>query len=478
MNLTLQPCLSGSAFQSFSVNAADSTVSMLSGSLCVTYVGESPLQLQLQSCGAGGAGQSWAFNAATSAFEGSPSGGPCVAWNNQDGRMSTWPCSDLAWNGYFSPNFPYEGVIGANFSSPPPPDGFSGLCVAVVPSPGSGCETDFECSLNGVCSTGLCVCDPPWVGDACQYLSYKNATPATGKDLWNVSDARNTWNGPIVTGPDGLFHLYLPIYEVGSLGNVVSFAHGVASVVTGPYDWAAQPPITLAVAENPAALVFQNKTTGELRYSIWVGGVLLLADDPDGPFSIFEGFSYPGGGDNPAPAFHNGAFFLTNQDTDTIWTIPDLVAPGNWSVFATVPHNALPAGYTVEDPFLYFDKRSNLHVINHAYSVSQFFNCSSSFVSSHFFFDGTSWGWTDEPYGHQVTFDDGTTHAYITLERPNLHFDSTGQLTHINFAADLVTGNEGCYNRTGQPGPTPDHTACVNCKYGDHAGTVIVALNV
>ena len=47
-----------------------------------------------------------------------------------------------------------------------------------------------------------------------------------------------------------------------------------------------------------------------------------------------------------------------------------------------------------------------------------------------------------------MQYDDGTSHTYTTLERPNLHFDATGQLTHINLAVDLVTGDEGCANRT------------------------------
>jgi hypothetical protein len=37
--------------------------------------------------------------------------------------------------------------------------------------------------------------------------------------------------------------------------------------------------------------------------------------------------------------------------------------------------------------------------------------------------------------------------------------------SYLNLAADLVTGDEGC---------AP--TACTNCKYNDHAGTIIIAL--
>jgi hypothetical protein len=72
-----------------------------------------------------------------------------------------------------------------------------------------------------------------------------------------------------------------------------------------------------------------------------------------------------------------------------------------------------------------------------------------------------------------VHFDDGTSHTYTTLERPNIHFDAAGQMTHLGLAADLVTGDEGCANRTWRRG---GKTACTNCKYTDHAGTLLVKL--
>lgn len=100
------------------------------------------------------------------------------------------------------------------------------------------------------------------------------------------------------------------------------------------------------------------------------------------------------------------------------------------------------------DPFLWIDPRGNFHVINHAYSTSQRTNCSSSWVSSHFFStDGNVWGHSDQPYGHTVQFDDGTSHSFCTLERPNLSFNDAGLITHIRFAADLVTEDAGCPSR-------------------------------
>ena len=68
-------------------------------------------------------------------------------------------------------------------------------------------------------------------------------------------------------------------------------------------------------------------------------------------------------------------------------------------------------------------------------------------------------------------------HSYVTLERPNIHFNSSGVMTHINLAADLVTQDEGCAKRSkkhSHGGGIP----CDNCKWNDHAGTTIIALAV
>lgn len=168
---------------------------------------------------------------------------------------------------------------------------------------------------------------------------------------------------------------------------------------------------------------------------------------------------------NTAPAFANGSIYVTNQATTKVMTATSLAGP--WRVFSTIEHPKLD--YVVEDPFLYIDQRHNIHIINHAYNTAQRTNCTSSWVSSHFFSeaDGKRWGHTDQPYTHTVEFDDGTSHSYCTLERPGLNFDASGRLTHIHFAADLVTEDGGCASRG---------KGCVDCKYADHAGTLLVKL--
>ena len=206
-----------------------------------------------------------------------------------------------------------------------------------------------------------------------------------------------------------------------------------------------------------------------------------------GPFEKIEGFKYPeipawhaGRGYGfvlPAPLYHDGAWYLTEQGTQTVWTTPRLVAGAQWAVFANISHANLTAGVIPEDPFLYTDHRNNWHIVTHSYDTAQIKDCQNSALCSHFFStDGQDWHLISgtQPYSHTVHYEDGTNHSYSTLEQVSIHFDTTtGQMTHMAFAADLVTASGGCASR---PWRSAGPTACTNCKYNDHGGTVVVKL--
>ena len=394
-------------------------------------------------------------------------------------------------------------------------------CSASAAAPAdAACATDLDCSLNGVCnaSSGACACDAPWTGAACAQLAFATTTPASGKSLYNASDVRNTWNGPIVAA-GGLFHLFVPLYPKGSLGTPTSTLHGVAAAVTGPYDWASRPQLPLA-DENPAFVVYVDAATSKTVYSLWLGGMVRVADSVDGPFVPVA--SYPGG--NPAPVFHNGAFYMTNQATLEVYTTPAIVPGAAWTVYANISHDALPptsppGQYHVEDasaraargpsprarirclatttcshprisaalhtraraphspstavpldrqagPLAHYQSRLQQRRVRQLRRVG----CQCALLLSRRqeleFLAAALWSHCESerasrprpfaagrPSHHnssQVSYDDGSEHTYVTLERPNLHFDASGQMTHLNLAADLVTGAEGCASR-------PDH---------------------
>ncbi len=87
---------------------------------------------------------------------------------------------------------------------------------AAASAGGGACDSAFNCSLNGACNAGACACSPPWSGANCATLTYATSTPASGQNLFTANATANSWNGPIIQGADGTFHLFDPIYEHGS----------------------------------------------------------------------------------------------------------------------------------------------------------------------------------------------------------------------------------------------------------------------
>ena len=90
--------------------------------------------------------------------------------------------------------------------------------------------------------------------------------------------------------------------------------------------------------------MFKNDS-GKTVYSLWIGGIVQVADSPDGPFTKVEGFTYPGG--NPAPIFHKmfeglgpelrheivfgrmqNFFNMTGPDTRQIATLDEIAEDG------------------------------------------------------------------------------------------------------------------------------------------------------
>lgn len=107
-----------------------------------------------------------------------------------------------------------------------------------------GCATDFDCSLNGLCTNGKCACDVPWKGDRCGTLD-------------------------ILPGAVGLHHIPLCTYH-GDGPNSTSWG---GSVLRSPEDGAYY---------MWAASMAHNCTMGEWQTNSEV--VLAKADTPMGPF--------------------------------------------------------------------------------------------------------------------------------------------------------------------------------------------------
>jgi hypothetical protein len=350
------------------------------------------------------------------------------------------------------------------------------------------CNTNYDCSLNGLCQNGKCKCDKPWSGTRCGKLTYKMNQKLSSSNLYplnatgapkigpcvtpsNSCTALNTWNGPIVQ-VDSTFYMFNPLYKRGSLLQTQDMMLGSAENITGPYTWKS---MNKNFGSNPASVKYLDPETKKIKYSLWVGGLIYVSDSITGPFEIIG----KGPGSNPSHVHHNNIWYAVTQSTNEILTSNNL--GDSWTKFSSI--DAKIDHGVQEDPFMWIDHRGNWHIINHAYATDEFQNCGNSTLSAHIFSkDGKDWSLLQnpnvEPYSHSVHYEDGTIHTYTTLERPNCHFDENGQMTHINLAADLQSQNNGCENYQTCPAKHSGKCACTNCKYADHAGTIIIALDV
>lgn len=62
----------------------------------------------------------------------------------------------------------------------------------------SGCKSDSDCSLNGLCQHGKCACDPAWTGDHCQTLNIIAGNVTAGYRQINVGSPpqnSSSWGG-------------------------------------------------------------------------------------------------------------------------------------------------------------------------------------------------------------------------------------------------------------------------------------------
>jgi len=246
----------------------------------------------------------------------------------------------------------------------------------------SACKSDLDCSLNGACTSGACICVKPWGGVGCGVLQYAT-TPRSGHSIFNQNFSHNTWNGPLVGPVDGKYHAFVPLYEnftrnekehgddIRSLFRVLYMMHGLSDAVTGPYSWFKEP--TLPGGINPAFLTYKDDTTGLPVYSLWDGNIR-IADSPALRNFTALGKHEGGCGGNPAPArAKNGTFYCTSQHTKELFSAAKL--GDHWNKVSDINltlSNGSSLSYAstfpaVEDPFLWVDLRGNFHILNHRY---------------------------------------------------------------------------------------------------------------
>lgn len=143
----------------------------------------------------------------------------------------------------------------------------------------SSCASDEDCSLNGLCSNGHCVCDAPWGGDACETLEFlPGKETACGKlCAYHGTGADTTsWGASVVRArEDGLLKYYMFVAQMThgcTLGQWRSNSEVVLATAAdplGPFEYAMD--VVRPWAHNPQVIVAPDADAGAV-YALYALG--------------------------------------------------------------------------------------------------------------------------------------------------------------------------------------------------------------
>lgn len=139
------------------------------------------------------------------------------------------------------------------------------FCLTAALAPPGACASSSDCSLNGDCVSGSCVCDVGWSGSpACDVLRLAPSAPMSG--YRNTSGA--SWGGRPVYDA-GLWHLLVAQMRnncsLWTWKNNSAIVHATSTTPDGPYQYVDE--IVPPFAHNPKLY----------KVPVWDGGGFVLA---------------------------------------------------------------------------------------------------------------------------------------------------------------------------------------------------------
>ncbi len=339
------------------------------------------------------------------------------------------------------------------------------------------CASDEDCSLNGICTTGQCICDPGWIGNDCGALDLRPANRAGGYN--RTGEGVSSWGSRIVCDPKeaGLYHLFFAEFTHGCGLDYWSPYSRIMHAESrtgpdGPYDIGSE--VVGHFSHNPT-VVYSPAEKLYLLYYIGcpqtVSPVCTAPSFTCGPGNYINGES--GISVQTSPDLitwtHQGQVFAgeDNSDWDADLTNPSplplysdanktsamLLAyrgcPANCSGAEQIDLAVSSAGFKGpyskvqpdpvfsngnEDPFIWRDKRGNYHLLLHSLEADGGFG-SGPKVGRHAFAPGYEGPWTFNSatlaYSTLVQYDDGTEINFYRRERPQLFFSDDGAMTPL-----------------------------------------------
>eukprot|EP00039_Didymoeca_costata_P004845 m.76552 g.76552 ORF g.76552 m.76552 type:complete len:395 (-) comp12563_c0_seq6:24-1208(-) len=346
----------------------------------------------------------------------------------------------------------------------------STLSAMTTGSPGAPCQTDIQCSLNGECVDGICICDEGWSAPDCGVLNLMPAVNNSGYNLTGLNPPVSSWGANIFSDAKNIWHMYASEFEnhcdishwspnshvihatssTGPLGPyskvgeaVPAFAHNPKVVQAPDGTW-----LMYTIGTNVPQSKLANCTSEQLNTpgrtpeNLESNITLYTAANISGPwtrFGIVLGSDSEGSWDedtsNPSPwVFPNGTVLLMYRgcklDSDCNSTICGcrdeyigLSSAPSWKGPYTrlTVQGPILSNISAEDPSMWVDFRGRYHFLMHYISDQQL-------VARHGFAESFLGPWfihTESiPYNTTVLFTDGSVVQYHKRERPQLVFDS------------------------------------------------------
>eukprot|EP01063_Lacrimia_lanifica_P001128 TRINITY_DN10547_c0_g1_i1.p1 TRINITY_DN10547_c0_g1~~TRINITY_DN10547_c0_g1_i1.p1 ORF type:complete len:382 (+),score=71.61 TRINITY_DN10547_c0_g1_i1:103-1248(+) len=340
------------------------------------------------------------------------------------------------------------------------------LATALSHAGDSTCSSAAECSLNGACVSGRCVCDAAWAGPRCSRL---NLVPmdrdAAERGVYRPTDGATSWGASVVhSKEDGLYHMFAAQMK----GNCTltswipnsEVIHATAAGLLGPYTFREvlfetfhHNPRLVRDPHDGAYLLFMiggpHPGTADCSGIPPAAGEMLdtrivvsRATSVWGPWSEPTGSLLARGGSsewdyvvtNPAPIIlPNGTTLLYYRGTPKYWNasgssaddLPEsvgLAVADHWTG-PYVKRFATPILSVMnEDPFAWYQDDAaggSFHMLTHG--RDDWWNTHHSFSR-----DGLTWSTgADVAADPNITLTDGGVYKFTNRERPWIYFNET-----------------------------------------------------
>ncbi len=374
------------------------------------------------------------------------------------------------------------------------------MCMSIFSLASSSCNSDWDCSLNGVCQGGVCKCDPAWDdGLNCSKLQSLAVTVPTAPSCNQPgcayhgdpsANTSTTWGGSVLKGHDGKYHMYVSEMAnhcgLGDWRTNSFIAHAVADTPLGPFTrsdtavpvWSVCPEVDILKTDNETLYLMYimgdgtpignissctSKEHSQLRETSYdekeslsdtVDGnqtiTIHSSTSPYGPWTRTEALmlNIPPLG-NWCPTVNilaNGTvrlMFLNAGDIIQImqadhWRGPYyLMTPVGKAVTSCSVYRFK---WCVEGEFLYQDARGNWHALFHMFDYPN--HTKPLWCGGHSFSrDGLVWSNASQAYNNSihVSYPNQSSGFIWALrrERPKLLFDQNGIPTHIYNGVDM-----------------------------------------